>query len=208
MIDIKRALLTAAAAAALGNIPVLAVAQGFGSAYWYGKAFGGFTFPQANELDVEGNDPDLDYDNGYTVGAALGYGTTNWGLELEYAYRDSEVEIDDIGGRDVGDDASANAIMLNALYKFGGMGASGAITPYLGGGLGVASLDVGDFGSDGLFAYQFLGGADYAFNPNVSVFGELRYFATEDAELGGPGNLDASSSLETIDLLFGVNYRF
>ena len=110
-------------ALALGGATA-AGAQGFGlgaEANWYGKALGGATLPQddsrsrpwGGEQDFE-----LDYDTGYTLGAAVGaYFTPNIAMELEYAYRQRRFQ-----GGDFERPSSSNAVMLNALYKLNGMG--------------------------------------------------------------------------------------
>ena len=106
-------------------------------------------------------------DTGYVLGAALGYDyTTNFALELEYAYRNAGTSGDSEA------DASSNALMLNVLYKFNPMGANGQIQPYIGGGLGVANLDVhedevGSFKTDGDFAYQAIAGVAYHVESDV-----------------------------------------
>ncbi len=83
--------------------------------------------------------------------------------------------------------------MLNALYKFNPMGANGAWQPYLGGGVGLANVDVatddfGDFKQDTALAYQAIGGVAYNFSPQWSLLGEVRWFGTESGNYDGRGN--------------------
>ena len=62
-------------------------------------------------------------------------------------------------------DTSANAFMFNALYMFDSMGATGAVRPYFGGGIGGANVEVSaggqDFEAEMLLAYQLIGGVSY-----------------------------------------------
>ena len=103
--------------------------------------------------------------------------------------------------------------MLNALYKFTPMGAAGAVQPYVGGGLGWANMesdidDIGSFKRDNALAWQLIGGVGYAVNPNWTLLGEVRYFATDSGTLDGPGGLSWDSQVETIDVLVGAAYNF
>jgi opacity protein-like surface antigen len=194
-----------------------ASAQGI-SPSWYIKGFGGASWPQSDDfqLDLRGTsrnaDTGLSYDTGYVLGLAAGVDLTpNVAMELEYAYRNADTELKDSRG-DSGTTES-NAFMVNALYNFTPFGATGAWQPYVGGGLGVADLNVegfdlgGDFDSDYNFAYQVMGGVGYALNPNTSLFGEVRYFGVNDQDLEND-DLKFKTTFQTMDLLFGVNYRF
>jgi opacity protein-like surface antigen len=102
--------------------------------------------------------------------------------------------------------------MVNALYVFDGMGATGAIQPYLGGGIGGANVETSaggqNFDADTLLAYQLIGGVSYELNPNVSLYAEGRWFQTESGKFDGPGTESFDGEFETFDLLVGVRYVF
>jgi opacity protein-like surface antigen len=200
-----------------------AVAQGFslGTGEWYGKAFGGATFPQSDSVDlrlegVPGFDAggDVDYDTGYVLGAAIGaYFTPNFATELEYAYRNSEWEGDEAGSGET----SSNAVMLNAVYWMGGAGArigDYAVRPYFGGGLGWANIDLGtddfgDFERDSALAYQLFGGVAYDVTPNWSLMGELRWFGTDGGDTGSnDGFFLEDVQFSTFEVLVGAAYNF
>jgi opacity protein-like surface antigen len=192
-----------------------ASAQGlFSGGQWYGKAFGGATWPQSGDFKLKAGGTtlgaaDAEYDTGYLLGAAVGYDyTPNVAVELEYAYRDAGAKGDLDGAS-----GTSNAFMMNALYKFNPMGAAGQIQPYIGGGLGIADYKLHDTGSgsfktDGDLAYQAIAGVAYNFNPSWSINGEVRYFGIDTGRLDGPQGFSADVDYNTIDLLVGATYRF
>lgn len=216
----KQVAVTAAAAiAALAGVAGMASAQAFSLGEVYLKGFGGATWPSNFDSTLkEGGErialPSFDYDTGYTLGAAVGAAfTPNIAMEIEYAYRRADVTVRD---REDGDrangDTSTNAFMFNALYVFDGMGASGAVQPYLGGGIGAANVEVSaggqDFDADTLLAYQLIGGVGYELNPNVALYAEGRWFQTESGRFDGPGSERFDGEFETFDLLVGIRYVF
>jgi len=206
-----------AGAALAGLVGGPAAAQGLMDSTWYIKGFGGATFPQDDdfELDERGAGPlgdvEASYDTGYILGFAAGVDVTpNIAVELEYAYRNADMETDGGGNR-----TESNAFMVNALYKFTPLGATGQWQPYVGGGLGAADLNIeevpslagGDLDSDYNFAYQVIGGVGYAVNPNLSLIGEIRFFGINDQEIEND-LLSLKTTYHTIDLLFGATYSF
>lgn len=219
----KQASLAAAVAiASLAGGAGMASAQAVALGEVYVKGFGGATWPSNFDTTLrEGGEriarPSFDHDTGYTLGAAVGAAfTPNISLEVEYAYRSADVTItdrddDDESGRANGD-TSANAFMFNALYVFDGMGATGAIQPYLGGGIGGANVETSasgqNFDADTLLAYQLIGGVRYELNPNVTLYAEGRWFQTESGKFDGPGGDNFDGEFETFDLLVGVRYVF
>jgi opacity protein-like surface antigen len=192
-----------------------AEAQMFGGGNFYAKGFAGFTFAEGQDtraFDGDGNSLgfslDYEHDSGYTVGGAFGYDLMpQVGLELEYAYRAADLDSDLSG------ETNSNAVMLNAIYNFTPLGATGAWTPYVGGGLGWANVDVstddfGNFTRNDAFAYQLIGGVSYAVSPQVSVLGEVRWFATDNGKVDGDDDVHFDADFQTIDLLLGLTYRF
>lgn len=196
-----------------------AAAQGLGAASWYVKGFGGATFPSDDDFELTergvgglGN-VDLSFDTGYVLGIAGGLmATPNVAVELEYAYRNADAEAD---GADGSNKTESNAFMVNALYYFPPLGATGAWQPYAGGGLGAADLNIeeisslagGDLDSDYNLAYQLIGGIAYNINPNFSLNGEIRFFGINDQDLEND-LFRIKTTYQTFDLLFGATYRF
>lgn len=188
----------------------------------YAKGFGGATWPSNFEttLKEDGEQiarPSFDYETGYTLGVAVGAAfTPNLSMEIEYTHRSADAAItdrdeDDESSRANGD-TSANALMFNAIYMFDGMGATGAIRPYLGGGIGGVNVETSvpgqNYDADTLLAYQLIGGVGYELNPNVTLYAEGRWFQTESGRFDGPGGDNFNGKLETFDLLAGLRYAF
>jgi opacity protein-like surface antigen len=213
-----RIALSAATAAALVALSTAgASAQGFGGGNFYVKGFGGLTVPQDDDfrLNERGGsafvDTGLDFSNGYILGIAGGYTVTpNIAVELEYAYRNADAKFKDLSNSKR--TTESNAWMVNALYNFT---PTGPWQPYVGGGLGMADLNVeqipgiagGDFDSDYNFAYQLIGGVGYQLPSGWTLNGEVRYFGINDQDVEN-SVLQFKSSYSTFDLLFGATYHF
>ena len=130
MRQIQRLLVAAAAlAAGVALSAGGAAAQGlFGGGSWYVKGFGGATWPQDDnfELDIRGvgtliPDSGLDFDTGYVLGIAGGYYIRpNISAELEYAYRNADAELK--GTNTDSHTTESNAWMANAIYWFDPVG--------------------------------------------------------------------------------------
>lgn len=219
----KQARLAAAVAIiALSGGAGMASAQAFSLGESYVKAFGGATWPSNFDTTLKEDgeqiaSPSFDYDSGYTLGVAVGTAfTPNISMEIEYAHRSADATITDGDGDDesviANGDTSSNAVMVNAIYIFDGMGATGAIRPYLGGGIGGAKVETSipgqDYDSDTLLAYQLFGGASYEMNANVSLYAEGRWFQTELDTFDGPGGDNYEGKFKTFDLLVGLRYSF
>lgn len=216
----KQASLAAAVAVvALAGGAAMASAQAFSLEDVYLKGFGGATFPSSLDttLTEDGEQialPSFDHDSGYTLGVAVGAAVApNIAMEIEYAHRNADFTVRD---RDEGDqadgDTSADAVMLNALYTFDGMGAGGAVRPYLGAGIGGARVEMSAGGqgydSGTLLGYQLIGGVGYALNPKASLYAEGRWFQTESGRLDGPEGESFDGRFESFDLIVGMRYSF
>ena len=211
-------LLVASAAIAAG---VALSGGGAAAQSWYVKGFGGATFPQDDDFNIGATgggggsfDSGLNYDTGYVLGIAGGYMfTPNVAFELEYAFRDADASFKDID--DSGVSTQSNAWMANAIYYFTPVGATGALQPYAGGGLGAADLTIdeisslggGDLDSDYNFAYQLIGGVAYNVAPNWKLNGEARFFGINDQDIENDV-VSFKSTYHTFDLIFGATYAF
>jgi opacity protein-like surface antigen len=212
----------AVAIAAMAGCAGMASAQALSLGEIYVKGFGGASWPSNFEttLKEDGEQiarPSFDYETGYTLGVAVGATLTpNISMEIEYAYRSADAAITDRDEDDESErangDTTANALMFNAIYMFDGMGATGAIRPYLGGGIGGVNVETSvpgqNYDADTLFAYQLIGGVGYELNSNVTLYAEGRWFQTESARFDGPGGDNFNGKFETFDLLAGLRYAF
>lgn len=184
---------------------------------YYVKGFGGWTIPQDDDFQLNdretglSRESGLDFDTGYALGAAVGYDfSPTLAIEGEYVYRSADARLKNIGDDEKGS-TSSNAWMVNALYKFQPLGATGAFHPYAGAGIGMADLSVKDVGqtldSDYKFAYQIIGGVGYDIAPQFQLYSEARYFMISDQKIEND-DFSFDSSYGTFDVLFGASYRF
>lgn len=105
-------------------------------------------------------------------------------------------------------------VMLNAYYDFD---FGGDLNPYVGVGIGNAEESVlfrtrgGNLtrDEDNGFAWQLIGGLEYQALPNVSLFGQYRYFQAEDPELGLkllPGSINVENQFQAFEI--GLRFSF
>jgi opacity protein-like surface antigen len=190
---------------ALATSPAAATDAGY-----YARIFGGASALQGDSAMLGGASQALSYGSGAVFGGAVGYdyGTAPFRAELEFAYRTG----DSTGG--IAGDFASTTFMLNGYYLFS---SSGRLTPYAGLGLGyVTEIDfditggagAGEYSDRGLLAWQAVLGLDYALSDRMSLFGEMRYFATETPSLVGPAGASLSASYDTLDILAGLSFRF
>ena len=224
MRQIQRLLVASAAlAAGVALSAGGAAAQGlFDGGLGYVKGFGGATWPQNDNSEIDLKDgttviPDsgLDFDTGYVLGIAGGYYIRpNVSAELEYTYRNADAELK--GTNTDTHTTESNAWMANAIYWFDPvtLGAASQLRPYAGGGLGAADFsfgqvggDGGDFSGDYELAYQLIGGVAYDVNEKFSITTEVRYFGISEQDLENEFG-DFKTKYQTWDLLVGAVYHF
>lgn len=139
-----------------------------------------------------------------------------YGVELNHAkvYLDEAQEAAE-GFDDFELSDGLNIITANAFYRWPGHWASGAVTPYVGGGLGLAVPHV-DVERNGLetFEYQMTGfaatwmaGVSYDVTDTWAVFAEYKgTYSVNEADLTGGGSF--STDIVTNALNFGLTYKF
>jgi opacity protein-like surface antigen len=172
---------------------------------------GGVGWNHANESEYTSGS--TDFEEGYTVSGAIGYDFGAVRTELELAYRDNDVNDIYIGTTpqpNPGGDISSTAVMLNGYYD---IPTGGAVTPYIGAGIGMAHVSANDFHvgtlsigdeTDDVFAYQGIAGANFAIDGGFSLFAEYKYFATSDVDI----NTTDSASYDNHSILAGFKYDF
>ena len=104
----------------------------------------GLSMAVDSELSLSGVDfLEISFDPGFNVGAAFGYDYGNARAELEIAYHSWDMDEATIPGGITGSidgDASALSFMVNGYYDF--HSTSSSLVPYLGAGIGLASVNV------------------------------------------------------------------
>jgi len=172
----------------------LATAPGALAQYYVGVQ-GGWTSLEGTKGSITGTNPvtgitttvpiNHSFNDGFNVGARLGYQWNAFRFEGEYSYRANGSNATVLGSK-VNGTLSSNTIMFNGIYDFN---VGWPVTPHIGLGLGGASLD-GSFDSptigyhsrtsDFVFAYQAIAGIRYPFAPNFVLDLDYRYRGTAD----------------------------
>lgn len=185
---------------------------------FYASVFGGAAFVGDFdfESDVNGGTPgSMSFDTGYSVDAAIGYDFGN-GLSIEAQLGHINAESNGVtyDGADGSSDGPASMTygMLNAWYGVD----MGGLTPFIGGGVGVASLAIdADFpalptasidDSEVTWAAQVGAGLSLAVTEDISLIGRYRYMMTGDVSLtdvdGDENTGSASASIVDVGLKF------
>jgi len=189
---------------------------------------GGASIPGDTDLsspDVAGLSGTTEFDTGFMVGGAVGYRWNQFRVETELSYRQNDVDEIDFGsaGRfDGAGDVSALTGFVNVFYDVDLSSFDLAeLSPYVGGGIGVANLDVDSDSnaavdvddSDNAFAWNVQAGVAYAVTEAVELGVGYRYLATGDASFdaavggGASGTLD-TDGFDSHELLASVRYNF
>lgn len=130
------------------------------------------------ESELLGKLGDVGYDTGFGANAALGMRlNSNVALEAEFLHQESDVN--NVNGTPISGSFEANAVMANAVIDFL---PGESISPYVGGGVGMANLTDGDYDDD-VFAYQAFAGLNFKVGEKAAIYTGYRYFATEDLEV-------------------------
>ena len=157
---------------------------------------------------------DVKFNTGAAGALSLGYGYGNgFRSEFEGSIRNNGVSSLKNGSLNSPSGSTTTwGLMVNGLYDFN---TGTAFTPYVGAGIGLAltnsklsGSNVSRYsGTDTQFAYQGIAGVSYAFNPNLSLTADYRYFATTDNTYSStPSNWTVSNSNHTI--LVGLRWTF
>ena len=138
---------------------------------------------------------ETEFDAGLDVYGAMGFVVGQARIELELAYRINDIDSFTSGVTvSGGGEVSALSGLVNAFYD---IKTDSKITPYIGGGLGVAYVEIDNLllsfngitipgnEDDTVFAYQVGGGIAYAINDKMTADLGYRYFATEDPDFDG-----------------------
>lgn len=191
-------------------LSALAVMLGFGSTAkaqdaclpFYVGASSGVSFLQDLKEDRE----TYHHDAGFAFSTFLGWNEGPGRLELEYSRFNNEIDTYDDGLVTVDGDRNnvdLYAYMMNGYLDFP---ISSRLTGYLGGGLGVAQVQVNDFvDSTSQFgiAYQTKVGASLSLTNRAELFGGYRFLGTEKLSTLHVSDQVYMHSLET-----GLRFKF
>jgi opacity protein-like surface antigen len=177
-----------------------------------------FDFPAAP------SDDKVTFDPGVYLGGTGGYDFGFLRLEGELSYRNAALDTVTFSNgerfQNVDGDLGVFATMFNVFFDLHN---PSRVTPYLGGGLGFATLLLSDthgFGNtqgfqrlydesdDTVFAYQIGAGVDLAINNRFSLDIGYRYFRTEKAELETDFNTINELRFESHNAMVGFKVKF
>lgn len=174
----------------------------------YLEFHGGLSVNHEADFSAPGTDLEISYDEGVALGVAVGYSFwLNWRAEGEFTIRRNDPDKAAGTVLTAGSPLYASAIMANVFYEFRG---ESNWVPYIGGGIGSATLDPDDTADDTsetVFAYQFGSGLGYELSESVTLTADYRYFATEDADFGQSG-VTAELEYSNSSVWLGLRYQF
>ena len=204
----KRALWLAAVAALSAGLPLAAQA---GDEGWYLGIGAGANWLEDSDI---GNpfgtgDTDIEFEIGWLAVLRGGYDYGNgWRTEIEVGYRDNDIDNTNPPNAFIGNNGDSNIFdaMVNVLYAFD---TGTMIKPYLGAGVGVAHVefDSNQSDEDTVFAFQGIAGLEYWVDDNVSLFGEYRYFGTDDPDFKVAG-ISFDADIDSHSALVGFRYQW
>lgn len=220
----KQFIILAALAALLIPTVCMATPPRFGP---YVSGFIGVNFPQnANvaSYDYTGNSYNdrVEFDPGINIGGTGGfdYGFVRLEGELSYKHGEMSTITDQTSGQRYSN-ADGNlgvfAMMGNAFFDLHN---PSPITPYVGGGIGLAVMHLSDTfvaeygppiyrdGDDSVFAYQAGAGLEIALNRVLSLDLGYRYFATARARFDSNSDIAADLKFKSHNAAIGLRVKF
>lgn len=164
-------------------------------------------------------DDRVEFDPGISVGGTAGYDFGTVRLEGELSYKHAEIgSVTSQSGfpfRNVNGGIGAGAMMFNGFFDLHN---NSRITPYLGGGIGFASLHLSDtttlgeplYGAadDTVFAYQLGTGVEIDLNRFYSLDIGYRYFVTDRATFDSDLDISTSLKFESHNATLGFRFKF
>ena len=170
--------------------------------YKYARIFSGLGY--VDDLPPVGG-VDIDFDDGWGIGGALGRRNGRLRTELELGYRHNSFDVNFFGFPVANGNFSTTTGMANAMFDVLKIKKS---TLYTGGGIGLIYGDfhqVTDGGAaidDEAFAYQSIVGLDRNIGNDMRGFVEYRYLSA-DFDFGGSEDIDYDAN----NLFFGIEFR-
>jgi OmpA-OmpF porin, OOP family len=148
----------------------------------------------------------------------LGTATAGWALgnglrgEFEFGYRHSEAKNITLPSGAVTptslglkENATTYSYMVNGLYDFN---TGTQWIPHLGAGVGVANVRVNNIGHVSPFAFQAIGGVNYAFSPNLKLGVDYHFLGTDALDFKKNLPITSHSNYYDHAALVSVTYSF
>lgn len=193
----------------------------------YTSIFAGVNIPEnssvtSNDFGNTFNDQ-VEFDAGVYTGGAAGFDFGLMRLEGELSYRYAEIKSitdtsDGFQFQNVDGNLGALNFMANAFIDLHN---ASPITPYFGGGVGFAVLDLSDTfagapsqallypnGTDTVFAFQVGAGMELALNQMFSLDLGYRYFNTGKANFEDDPAITTNLKLESHNAMVGLRMKF
>ncbi|MBC7963450.1 MAG: porin family protein [Steroidobacteraceae bacterium] len=196
----------------------------------YVSGFIGVSVPRDNTVTTENfdntptNHDKVEFEPGINIGGTGGFDFGYLRLEGEMSFKYSEIEsITDQNAnfrfRNPDGNLGVAAFMTNAFFDLHN---ESRVTPYLGGGIGFASLHLSDTratdaagrvllydeDNDAVFAYQAGAGVEVAINRMFSLDFGYRYFATDTANFDNGFDQATSLKFESHNATVGFRTTF
>ena len=173
---------------------------------YYVKLLGKYT--RMSDMDIT-NQLQLDSDEGYGFGGALGAQIDWYRIEAELATQESDLnnfEFRGVGGARSFEtaDTSIDTLMLNVFVD---IPVAGDFSVYAGGGIGGAAVTVSarDFDADEtVWAWKLAAGVSYNFSDEWGAEFGYEYLATDDVKY----NLVTVADISSSNLTFAIKYKF
>jgi opacity protein-like surface antigen len=195
----------------------------------YTSVFAGVSIPENSNVTTNDfyfnntfNDQ-VEFDIGAYAGGTAGFDFGLVRLEGELSYRYSEIKsiTDTFNGfkfQNVDGNLGALTFMANAFVDLHN---ASPVTPYFGGGVGFAVLDLSDTfagapsqvllypnGSEAVFAYQVGAGLEISLNQMFSLDLGYRYFNTDKANFESNPIISTKMDLESHNAMVGLRMKF
>jgi OmpA-OmpF porin, OOP family len=197
---------------------------------WYVGVDGGAMIVEDLKLDIgtSANAGSVDADKGYDFGGVVGYDFGGFRLESEVSYREADLENTNISAAGIpltsgtttrtgsfasAGDANALSFMVNGLLDFGD---DDGIQGFVGGGVGVARVDVQNIvaspswldDSDTGFAWQALAGVRAPLSDSWDVGLKYRFFNADKVDLVDRLGRAVSTRFRSHSIMGSLIYNF
>jgi len=179
----------------------------------YITGFGGMTYVEDAGISGPGvpSGAEFTFDTGWNAGGAIGHDYGSFRAEVEVAYRENDLESASAPGfpttpAQFGEQMQSLSYMLNLFLDFEN---NSPLTPYLGGGIGGATIEISDNtgfeDDDTVFAFKGAAGISWSLGPNLDLLVDYTYLRTTDPEFS---SIQQEIEYSTHNVSGGIRFRF